>query len=79
MRVERLGTVPYEQAWRLQQNLTQLLKVALTDSENPDGEPKAFKALLARAGGAKDFKLLRAKLARARTAARRAYDIIVQP
>ena len=67
-----------QEAWRLQQNLTQLLKVALPDGEDPGEEPKAFKALLARAGGAKDFKGLRVKLARARTAARHAYDIIVQ-
>lgn len=67
-----------QEAWRLQQNLTQLLKVALPDGEDPGEEPKAFKALLARAGGVKDFKGLRAKLARARAAARHAYDIIVQ-
>ncbi|MDO8379542.1 MAG: glutamine-synthetase adenylyltransferase, partial [Phenylobacterium sp.] len=65
-------------AWRLQQNLTQLLKVALADGEDPSEEPKAFKALLARAGGARDFRALKTRLDKARTAARHAYDIIVQ-
>ncbi|WP_421934990.1 bifunctional [glutamine synthetase] adenylyltransferase/[glutamine synthetase]-adenylyl-L-tyrosine phosphorylase [Phenylobacterium sp.] len=65
-------------AWRLQQNLTQLLKVALADGEDPSEEPKAFKALLARAGGARDFRALKTRLDKARVAARRAYDIIVQ-
>ncbi|MEO8114872.1 MAG: glutamine-synthetase adenylyltransferase, partial [Phenylobacterium sp.] len=68
-----------ERGWRLQQDLTQLLKVALDDDPDPDAEPKAFRALLARAGGARDFRALRAKLASARTAGRKAYDAIVQP
>jgi glutamate-ammonia-ligase adenylyltransferase len=68
-----------EQAWRVQQDLTQLLKVALDEDPDPAQEPKAFRALLARAGGARDFRALRAKLAAARVAARKAYDIIVQP
>jgi glutamate-ammonia-ligase adenylyltransferase len=68
-----------QDAWRLQQDLTQLLKVALDDRADPDSEPKAFRALLARAGEVRDFRALKAKLERARTAARGAYDIIVQP
>jgi glutamate-ammonia-ligase adenylyltransferase len=68
-----------EQAWRLQQDLTQLLKVALDEDPDPANEPKAFRALLARAGGARDFRSLRAKLQTARVAARKAYDAIVQP
>ncbi|MET0273993.1 MAG: bifunctional [glutamine synthetase] adenylyltransferase/[glutamine synthetase]-adenylyl-L-tyrosine phosphorylase [Phenylobacterium sp.] len=66
-------------AWRLQQDLTQLLKVALGDDPDPAAEPKAFRALLARAGGARDLRGLRGKLAAARVAARKAYGIIVQP
>ncbi|WP_334163788.1 bifunctional [glutamine synthetase] adenylyltransferase/[glutamine synthetase]-adenylyl-L-tyrosine phosphorylase [Phenylobacterium sp.] len=68
-----------EKAWRLQQDLTQLLKVALEDNPDPAAEPKAFRALLARAGGARDLKGLYAKLVAARVAARKAYEIIVQP
>jgi glutamate-ammonia-ligase adenylyltransferase len=65
-------------AWRLQQNLTQLLKVALGDNPDPGEEPAAFRALLARAGGARDFRQLRARLNAERVAARKAYETIVQ-
>lgn len=68
-----------EQAWRLQQDLTQLLKVALGDDPHPDDEPPAFRALLARAGAARDFRQLRTRLAKARAAASRAYELIVRP
>ena len=67
-----------EQAVRLQHNLTQLLKVALEDDVDPADEPKAFRALLARAGGARDLRGLTARLTAARTAARHAYDILVK-
>jgi glutamate-ammonia-ligase adenylyltransferase len=66
-------------AWELQQALTQLLKLALTAEDDPADQPKAFRQLLARAGGARDFRALTAKLDRARSAARGAYDTIVQP
>ena len=66
-----------ERAWRLQQNLTQLLKVALEDGSDPEAEPPAFRALLARAGGARDFRQLRTALKTARTAAHKAYDAVV--
>ena len=65
-----------ERAWRLQQDLTQLLKVALEDDTNPEAEPKAFRALLARAGGARTFAGLKSKLAAARVEARTAYEAI---
>ncbi|WP_371134667.1 bifunctional [glutamine synthetase] adenylyltransferase/[glutamine synthetase]-adenylyl-L-tyrosine phosphorylase [Phenylobacterium sp.] len=66
-----------ERAWKLQQDLTQLLKVALGDDPDPDAEPKAFRALLARAGGVRDFRGLKAALTKARKAARQAYDALV--
>jgi glutamate-ammonia-ligase adenylyltransferase len=66
-----------EKAWRLQQDLTQLLKVALEDGADPSDEPKAFRALLARAGGARDLKGLAGRLAKAQAAARKAYGTIV--
>ena len=66
-------------AWRLQQDLTQLLKVALDDGADPASEPKAFQALLARAGGVKTFKALSGRLAAAQAAARKAYASIVKP
>ena len=64
-------------AWTRQQNLTQLLKVALPDGADPEDEPKAFRTLLARAGQARDVRGLKTRLATARKRARRAYDIIL--
>lgn len=66
-----------EAAWRLQQDLTQLLKVALGDGD-PSEEPAAFRRLLARAGHARDFGALTRKLTQTRTAARAAYDRLVR-
>ena len=66
-----------EAAWRVQQDLTQLLKVALEDNADPESEPKALKALLARAAGVRDFKALKARLAAVRKDARRAFGSVV--
>ena len=66
------------QGWRLQQDLTQLLKVALAEDPDPTSEPPAFRALLARAGGARDFRQLRSRLEAARVAGRKAYEMIVR-
>jgi len=63
-----------EGAWRLQQNLSQLLKLALPESGDPAQEPPAFRALLAKAGGAKDLKMLQDMLRSKRAAARHAHD-----
>lgn len=60
-------------AWGLQQNLSQLLKLALADNVDPKGEPAGFRQALARAGEARDFAALEGKLKRARTAARAAF------
>ena len=66
------------EAWRLQQDLTQLLKVALEDGADPSAEPKAFQALLARAGQARTFRSLRTKLEKAQAQARRAYEALLK-
>ena len=71
--------VALQEGWRLQQDLTQLLKVALDDPADPSEEPPAFRKLLARAGGGRDFVALKRKLAKARSAARKAYDEVVRP
>ena len=65
------------EAWRLQQDLSQLMKLAVTDAADPDSEPKGFQAALARAGHAKTFAALRARLIRVRAAAMAAYDLLV--
>jgi len=64
-------------AWRLQQDLTQLLKVALDDGADPELEPPAFRKLLARAGGARDFRSLRTALVKSQAAAHAAYEAVV--
>jgi glutamate-ammonia-ligase adenylyltransferase len=64
-------------AWRLQQDLSQLLKVTLDDGADPDSEPAALQAMLAKAGQATSFARLRSKLDRARISARRAFVRLV--
>ena len=63
--------------WRLQQDLSQVLKVALAEDADPAGEPAAFKALLAKAGGCADFEALRARLRGLRNDAHKAFDLLV--
>ena len=63
-----------EDAWRLQQNLSQLIKLALEDDADPALEPTAFRRLLARAAGEEDFKKVRPRLEAARKAARAAFE-----
>jgi len=64
-------------AWRMQQDLSQLLKVALAEDADPSAEPGAFKALLAKAGGCKDFEALRARLRSLRAGAHKAFESLV--
>ncbi len=66
-----------EDAWSLQQDLSQLLKAALEDDADPAQEPAAFRRMLARAGGARDFRALHARLAARRAAARKAFVSIL--
>ena len=64
-------------AWDLQQNLWQLLKLALPDTADPAAEPPRFRALLARAGRCADFETLSTTLDARRAAARRAFRTVV--
>jgi glutamate-ammonia-ligase adenylyltransferase len=64
-------------AWRLEQDLSQLLKIALPDGGEPEREPKALGALLARAAGVRDLRGVRAALTQRRPAAHRAFRAIV--
>jgi [glutamine synthetase] adenylyltransferase / [glutamine synthetase]-adenylyl-L-tyrosine phosphorylase len=65
------------EAWRLQQDLSQLMKLAVADPADPDSEPKGFQAALARAGHARSFAALRTRLIRARAGAIEAYESLV--
>ncbi len=66
------------EAWRLQQNLSQVLKLALADASDPAAEPEPLRALLARAGSANDFALLERKLARAKKDAHAAFMVVTK-
>ena len=65
------------EAWTLQQNLSQLLKLALPDNADPDREPKGFRQALAKAGASRDFPGLRRKLERVRGQARASFVSIL--
>ncbi len=51
------------EAWTLEADLFQVLKIALDDGQDPGGEPVGLQALLARAGGATTFAQLQKRLA----------------
>jgi len=70
---------PLLEAWTLQQNLTQMLRLALGDGDDPAVQPEAFRRKLARAGGARDFRSLAARLTRTRKGALEAFDRLVRP
>jgi glutamate-ammonia-ligase adenylyltransferase len=65
-------------AWTLQQDLSQLLKVAIPDAADPSSEPAGFRTLLARTGRVRDFRSLTTRLKTVRTAARKAFVAVVQ-
>ncbi|HEX3920330.1 MAG TPA: bifunctional [glutamine synthetase] adenylyltransferase/[glutamine synthetase]-adenylyl-L-tyrosine phosphorylase [Caulobacteraceae bacterium] len=66
-------------AWRLQQDLSQLTKVALTEENAPEQQPKALRDLMAKAGGVRDLKALRTTVTTRREAAHRAFLALVAP
>jgi glutamate-ammonia-ligase adenylyltransferase len=66
-----------KRAWTLQQDLSQILKVAFPGDVDPAAEPAGFRALIARAGGVRDLKSLTAKLVSLRGAAKRDYEKLV--
>jgi glutamate-ammonia-ligase adenylyltransferase len=74
---DRSATAALMDAWRLQQDLSQLLKLAFDEDVDPTGEPKGFRDRLARAGGVRRFSDLQARLTRVREAAWRAFDLLV--
>jgi len=71
--VDRAAADPLLDAWRLQQDLSQVLKVALSDTADPSREPKRLQAVLAQAGAARDLPALKARLTRARAGAHKAF------
>jgi glutamate-ammonia-ligase adenylyltransferase len=71
-RLEALG-----KAWSLQQDLSQLLKIALPDDVDPAKEPAPFRAMLAKAGQVRNFAALTDLVKRRRDQARKAFLAIV--
>jgi len=65
-------------AWLLQQDLSQVMKVALADDADPSEEPRRFQAILARAGGARGFGALERTLAERRAAAHAAFLAVLE-
>lgn len=63
-----------EQAWRLQQRLSQLLACAFDERPNPDAEPEGFRRRLAETAGAPNFRALKDELTVLRRAARAAFE-----
>jgi glutamate-ammonia-ligase adenylyltransferase len=75
--VRRVRLESLRNAWRLHQHLSQLLKIALDDGATADDEPPAFKTLLAKAGGARNFASLKARLQAARVDTRKTFEALV--
>jgi glutamate-ammonia-ligase adenylyltransferase len=67
--LQRLG-----EAFRLQQNLSQVLKLALDEGVDPSLEAKALRALVMRAAGADRFAAVKPRLRAARRAVSRIFD-----
>lgn len=65
-----------ENAWATLLNVNQLLKLALADGTNPAAEPAAFRSLLAKAAGLRQYTALIPRLIKLRQAARRSFDAI---
>ena len=66
-----------EAAWTLQQDLSQVLKLALPEAEDPSQEPEALRALLAKAGHAGSFAALTERLKTMKVAARKGYEAVL--
>jgi glutamate-ammonia-ligase adenylyltransferase len=64
-------------AWRLQQDVSQVLKLAFDGDIEPAGEPKGFRDQLARAGGARGLRQLETRLGAVRAQAIQAFDAIL--
>ncbi len=65
------------ESWRLHQAVSQLLKIALQDADDPAAEPATFRALLAKIGGRPNFPALIAALKASRKATRAVYSALL--
>jgi len=72
--IEALAT-----AWKVQQSLAQVMRVSLTELDDPHNEPEAFQRKLARAVHTRRLDTLEKKLKDIRRRARTAFEKIVTP
>jgi glutamate-ammonia-ligase adenylyltransferase len=72
--IEALAT-----AWKVQQSLAQVMRVSLTEFDDPHNEPEAFQRKLARAVHTRRLDTLEKKLKDIRKRARTAFEKIVTP
>lgn len=66
-------------AWRVQQSLAQVMRVSLTENDDPHNEPEAFQRKLARAVHTRRLDTLEKKLKDIRKRARLAFERVVSP
>lgn len=66
-----------QDAWRLQQNLVQVLSLSLAKDADPSAEPPRLRAILADAGSQPDFAALTSRLVATRTLARAALEQVL--
>jgi glutamate-ammonia-ligase adenylyltransferase len=64
---------PLREAFEMQQALSQVMKLALADTDDPAKEPPRLKALLARSAGVRTFAALTTKLKKIRASAHKAF------
>ncbi|MGZ3304798.1 MAG: bifunctional [glutamine synthetase] adenylyltransferase/[glutamine synthetase]-adenylyl-L-tyrosine phosphorylase [Asticcacaulis sp.] len=83
--MQRAGLAPAAEiealssAWRVQQSLSQVMRVALLEGDDPRLEPDAFQRKLARAVHTRRLDTLEKKLRDIRRRARQAFETIVTP
>ena len=83
--MQRAGLAPAAEvealsaAWKVQQSLAQVMRVSLTEFDDPHNEPEAFQRRLARAVHTRRLDTLEKKLKDIRRRARTAFEKIVSP
>ncbi|MBP2157768.1 MULTISPECIES: bifunctional [glutamine synthetase] adenylyltransferase/[glutamine synthetase]-adenylyl-L-tyrosine phosphorylase [Asticcacaulis] len=83
--MQRAGLAPAAEidalilAWRVQQSLAQVMRVSLTENDDPHNEPEAFQRKLARAVHTRRLDTLEKKLKDIRKRARQAFERVVSP
>ncbi len=83
--MQRAGLAPAAEidalilGWRVQQSLAQVMRVSLTENDDPHNEPEAFQRKLARAVHTRRLDTLEKKLKDIRKRVRQAFERVVSP